>query len=198
MNSIALKHMLQKGQKMYHIKKDKRSKKSAQIICESLASLMYQKTYYDISISDICHKCGIARTTFYRLFDTIDDVLLYQFDTLFEESLREYTSQDLSLKNQSYAKIILSIVLNNRPLIQAITSSGRSDLFDFSTRKKENIIVQNMNLNINKKERMYCTPMLNAMIFAVIKTWISNGCQETADELYLIIKKNVKRIEEYC
>ena len=182
---------------MYHIKKDKRSEKSAAAFCESLAVLLNRKPYDKISISDICQECGIARTTFYRLFDTIDDILIYQFDGLLEESLASYTFQSQSSKRSSYAKIILKIALSNKSLIQAIVSSGRNDLFDFATREKEYTITQNMNLNINAKERIYCTPMLNAMIFAVIKTWIANGCKETTDELYQLIKKNLKLIDEY-
>ena len=182
---------------MYHIKNDKRSGKSAAAFCKSLAVLLNKKPYDEISISDICQECGIARTTFYRLFDTIDDILIYQFDGLFEESLESYASQPQSSKKSSYAEIILKIALSNKPLIQAIVSSGRNDLFDFAAREKEYAITQNMNLNINKKERMYCTPMLNAMIFSVIKTWIANGCMETTDELYQIIKKNLRRIDEY-
>ena len=189
--------MLQKGQKMYHIKKDKRSQKSAATFCESLASLLGKKEYSEISISEICQNCGIARTTFYRLFDSIDDILVYQFDSLFEDSLAEYSSLSHSPNNQSYARIILNIALSNKALIQALVCSGRTDLFDFSTREKEYVITQNMNLTITKKERMYCTPMLNAMILAVIKTWITNGCKETADELYQIIKGNLKLIDEY-
>lgn len=182
---------------MYHIKPDKRSHQSATAFCESLALLLDRKPYDEISISDICQKCGIARTTFYRLFDTIDDILIYQFDVLFEKSLESYASQPQSEKKISYAEIILKIALSNKPLIQAIVSSGRNDLFDFATREKENAITQNMNLNINEKERMYCTPMLNAMIFVVIKTWIANGCKETTNELYHLIKKNLKLIDEY-
>lgn len=180
---------------MYHIKEDKRSKKSSTLICEGLASMLNKKSYPDITISDICQECHLARTTFYRLFDTIDDVLLYQFDTLFEESLNEYFTSSYS--NQSYAKTILEIALNNHSLIQALIFSNRTDLFDFSTRKKEDSIIENMNLQINKKERMYCTSMLNSMIFAVIKTWMQNGCMETSDELYQIIKKNLKIINEF-
>ena len=182
---------------MYHIKKDKRSQKSAIIFCECLADLLAKKDYSDISISDLCHKCGIARTTFYRLFDTIDDILIYQFDSLFEDSLSEYSSISQSKSSQSYARIILNIALSNKALIQALICSGRTDLFDFSTREKEPMITQNMNLTITKKERMYCTPMLNAMILAVIKTWVMNGCKESTDELYQIIKKNIKLIDEY-
>lgn len=182
---------------MYHIKTDKRSMKSANAFCESLAVLLKRKSYDEISISDICQECGLARTTFYRLFDTVDDILIYQFDRLFEKSLTEYISQPKSSKKISYAKILLKIALSNKPLIQAIVSSGRNDLFDFATRKRDYAITQNMNLDINEKERMYCTPMLNAMIFAVIKTWIANDCRETTDELYRLIKKNMKLIDEY-
>ena len=65
---------------MYHIKTDKRSQRSVKLFCEGLAEVLKKKDYQEISISDLCLETGMARTTFYRLFDIIDDVLLYQFD----------------------------------------------------------------------------------------------------------------------
>ena len=87
--------------------------------------------YGEIGITDVCAPRGVARTTFYRLFDTLDDVLIYQFDTLFEESFKQYTASPATEK--SYAKILLHIAMSNKPLLTAIIHSGRNDLFDFST-----------------------------------------------------------------
>lgn len=173
---------------MYHIKTDKRSQRSAQIICEGLAEVLKKKDYHEITISDLCVQTGIARTTFYRLFDIIDDVLLYQFDFLFKESMQKYKD---SKEPISYAKIILSTAMNNQTITSILINSGRTDLFDFSTRLNEEQLLSNLHLDIDEKKRLYCTPMLNAMIFAVLKTWIHNGCKENADELYEILRSNI-------
>lgn len=120
---------------MYHIKNDKRAYKSAILISESLADMLKEKKYDEISITDVCVARGVARTTFYRLFDTLDDVLIYQFDTLFEESIKQFTS--VTNMGKSFARFMVEIAMNNRALVTAIVESGRSDLFDFSTRAKE-------------------------------------------------------------
>lgn len=170
---------------MYHIAHDQRTRKSAALICEGLAEKLREKPYGEISITDVCAPRGIARTTFYRLFDTLDDVLLYQFDTLFEESLRRYSPGD------SYAKVILQTAMQTPSLIAAIVSSGRNDLFDFSTRAKETAVLAALQLDVSKADRLYCTPMLNHMAYAVLSTWVRGGCRETEAELYQIMKREI-------
>ena len=187
--------MLQKREKMYHIKSDKRSHKSAALICEGLAAMLNEKSYRDITISDVCSCCGIARTTFYRLFDTLDDVLLYQFDGLFETGIAQYRSDSDSV--WSYAYILLSIAISDRSLIAALIASGRTDLFDFSARLKEQQLLHDIGLTLKEPNRRYCTAMLNAMLLSTIKIWIKNGGMESVDELYEILKTNLAMILKY-
>ena len=173
---------------MYHIKTDKRSQRSAKLFCEGLAEVLKKKDYQEVSISDLCLETGMARTTFYRLFDIIDDVLLYQFDALFKESMQKYKD---SKEPISYAKIILTTAINNQTITSILIHSGRTDLFDFSTRLNEKQLLSDLHLDMEDQKRLYCTSMLNAMIFAAMKTWITNGCKENADELYEILKSNI-------
>lgn len=175
---------------MYHISNDKRAHRSAALICQGLAEKLQKKPYPEISITDVCAPGGVARTTFYRLFDTLDDVLLYQFDVLFEESLRQYSA------GGSYAKIMLQSAMKDPALTAAIISSGRNDLFDFSTRTREGELLKALRLELSETDRQYCTPMLNQMAYAILRTWVRNGCKETADALYEIMKREIKVIAD--
>lgn len=177
---------------MYHIKPDKRSQNSAKTICEALANRLNHKKFEDISISEICAHCGIARTTFYRLFDTIDDILIYQFDSLFKEAIQKSIPQE-----SSYAKLILQLVMENQTLTSMLIKSQRTDLFDFSTRLHEDTLIQNLNLNMDTKKQTYCTAMLNAIVYAAIKTWIDEGKKISPDELYAILKSNIQFIGQH-
>ena len=58
---------------------------SRQLLAEGLSRLMEQKDYRSISVSELCAAADIARRTFYRHFETIDDVLSYQLGKLTEE-----------------------------------------------------------------------------------------------------------------
>ena len=148
----------------------------------------------EISITDVWNINGIARTTFYRLFDTLDDVLLYQFDNLFEQSINKY-KKDSDL-GKSYAKMILKLAISNKTLITAIVKSRRYDIFLFSTRKKESQFIQNIEVEMNKHDLMYCTPILNQIAFVALEIWVENGCKESTEELYSILKRELKIISE--
>ncbi|MEA4949673.1 MAG: TetR/AcrR family transcriptional regulator [Petrimonas sp.] len=49
---------------------------------ESLVSLMETRPYKDITVSEISDRAGLVRKTFYRNFDSKEDVLIAYFDTL--------------------------------------------------------------------------------------------------------------------
>ena len=70
---------------MYHIPNDKRSMVSAFKIYQSIRHILWNKKLEDITIMDIKNESGIARTTFYRLFDNVCDVLEYQLEIYFNE-----------------------------------------------------------------------------------------------------------------
>lgn len=70
---------------MYHISKDKRSKNSAKFLYEALLVLIKEKSLTHITVSDVVKQAGIGRTTFYRCFDAIEDILQYQCDKSFEK-----------------------------------------------------------------------------------------------------------------
>ncbi len=65
---------------MYHISNDKRSLQSAQWLYEALKALMAERVYTEIKITDVVKRAQIGRTTFYRCFETLDDVLRYKCD----------------------------------------------------------------------------------------------------------------------
>lgn len=70
---------------MYHIKKDKRSLRSCERIYLALITCMKENAYDDITIKDLAEQAHVARATFYRNFDTLDDVLSYEVDRKFDE-----------------------------------------------------------------------------------------------------------------
>lgn len=78
---------------MYHIKDDQRSVRSAQMIYEGLARLIQEKPFDAITVSDLVKEAKVGRATFYRNFDTIEDVLWLRCDQVADklmDHLQEY------------------------------------------------------------------------------------------------------------
>ena len=69
---------------MYHIKNDKRSKDASNSIYKALAGLMETRPFQKITISAVVEAARVARSTFYRNFDGLDDVLRFRCDELLE------------------------------------------------------------------------------------------------------------------
>lgn len=74
---------------------DLRIRRTYKLLSDSLISLLTEKSFEDIRISDICDKAMIHRTTFYKHFEDkyqLLDFLLRQLIHDFEEKSMQYTA----------------------------------------------------------------------------------------------------------
>ena len=51
---------------------------SQKLISDALLRLLEEKTFNDISVSDLCREAQVSRQTFYSLFGTKENVILYE------------------------------------------------------------------------------------------------------------------------
>jgi AcrR family transcriptional regulator len=56
-------------------------------LLEALLVLLDEKPYEKIGVSDITKKAGVARQTFYRNYDTKDDIVIQYLDDIFKSHL---------------------------------------------------------------------------------------------------------------
>lgn len=76
---------------------DLRIRRTHKLLFDSLTSLLTEKSFDDIRISDICDKAMVHRTTFYKHFEDkyqLLDFLLRQLIKDFEEKSLQYTPID--------------------------------------------------------------------------------------------------------
>lgn len=65
---------------MHHISADRRSKASLTLIRSAFYDLVAERGLDAVTISAISERAGVGRSTFYRLFDNPDDILLHDVD----------------------------------------------------------------------------------------------------------------------
>ena len=68
---------------MYRLCTTERSAQQQRRIEATLVELMLEEDYENITVSEICLKCGLSRKVFYRLFDKKNDVLDAMLDHIF-------------------------------------------------------------------------------------------------------------------
>lgn len=70
---------------------------SKNMLAQGLVELLREKDYTDITITKLCDRAQIARRTFYRNFETIEDVLAYYISGImdqFGKSLQDHACHD--------------------------------------------------------------------------------------------------------
>ncbi len=161
---------------MYHIKNDKRCERSAGIIVDALACLLAKKPFPEITVTDIQRTAGIGRSTFYRHFDNIDDVVEYFVDMSFRETVRNYEE----LPPHEFTLACLSTVIEKGEMMMKILDAGRSAIITRSLRK--NLV--NMNYPRSAEAAAeYSFAVFAASCISIIKSWDENGRKESIEEL---------------
>lgn len=81
------------------MKPNKQSERSKKWIIEALFDLLKTKSFHEITVKDLTDKAGVARLTFYRNFETKEDVLAMHYEYLFSD----YLSNLDSIKSENAA-----------------------------------------------------------------------------------------------
>lgn len=113
---------------MIHVKDDKRSKKSASLLVDGLAKCLKDKQIENITISDIQKASGVSRATFYRLFDTVEDILAYKCEELAHDLKTRFMNKDKD-PNEDFLLFSIKYWIENNAYIEAMYRSNRSDIF---------------------------------------------------------------------
>ncbi len=176
---------------MYHIKNDKRSQTSAAQIVGGLQECLKTMPLKAVTVSDLHRATGISRATFYRLFDTPEDVLLYQLDQMTDAAEKLYESES-SLPAAKLLEKTIATGLKNHDFIRALVQNGRHDLLfrytEQSFRKLDSLKAI-FPINMDKAERDYIIAHLSMSMVATQITWARNGQKETPKELMRYLRR---------
>lgn len=175
---------------MYHIKDDPRSQKTAETLCQAMFRCLQDKQLNEISVSDLYRETGIARSTFYRLFDTPEDVLYYlcaQFVKSAAQSFEGRVFRDI--RELSVASINLSI--EHHELLEILIRNRRQDLLTelFAAN------FRNISTRIPVLEGMdpvtsaYVQDLLYTTMASLQTTWFTRGRLESPEQLFSFLQE---------
>lgn len=162
---------------------NKRKKESIERIEKVFISLLQTNELNEISVSDICKLAGLNRTTFYAnytdiygLADSIRDKLEHNLSDLYRNEItRGFNSND-------YLKLFRHIK-DNQIFYKTYFKLGYDDSYK--------IITYDINLarqHFDNRFIEYHMEFFKSGITKIIKLWLQNGCKESPEDMYEIIK----------
>ena len=151
---------------MYHISNDKRSIESSKKIYKSLRRILLHKTLDEVSVTDIQKECGVSRSTFYRLFDNVVDVIELMFDYFYKRYLKQ-------LKTKTNKNLFFFQYWNKH-----------SDLVYILSHQNEAVIKRVMMSNLeNDEKNQYLVDIKVSILSSILSRWVLNNKIETPEEI---------------
>lgn len=171
---------------------NKRKKESMERIEKIFIELLQTKVLNEISVSDICKRAGLNRTTFYAnypdiygLAGAIRDKLEVAVSDLYRDEITQ------GFNSNDYLKLFRHIQ-ENQIFYQTYFKLGYDN--------KYRIISYDTGLakmHFQNKHIEYHMEFFKAGITQIIKMWLKNGCKESPEEMFEIIKSEYQGREAF-
>lgn len=152
-------------------------------IASATAKLLREKSYLDITVSDIVNEAGVARVSFYRNYGSIADV----FDDIAGEAFSEITNEIMPVlegKDKRKWKELLYNMFYHFPKHHSLNLEKRQENI--------NLLFSRMMLKLQETEALKSPENLGekylsfgklGLIVNIIKKWMADGQKEEPEDM---------------
>lgn len=151
-------------------------------VADSLLKLMKKKKFETITIKELTNLAGVYRSTYYRNFNSKEDVIKYKLSDIMDEYLDRYNRQEETSK-EKYFLVMFETFRKYEDFLKTIYMRGQLYLLQqvlqdyFKSRVPDNIL---------ERYEMYYHI---GGIYNFIICWIDNDMRESPEELMKISMK---------
>lgn len=182
---------------MYHIPKDKRSEQSVRLIYNGLISCLKKKGFDRITVSDLQKEFGVARTTIYRSFDNISDILYWKCDTCFHDSLFS-SMPSLRFSEMELAKHYFKYWMEHSDILELLMKINRFDIIYACHMKNADALAAQYGRlpNFPAEHGNYFIAIRTGFTVSILTAWLRGGRRETPEEITAIIQEQLVLLQQ--
>ena len=170
---------------------------------KALISLLEEKSFEYITVSEICKKAGVNRSTFYLHYENTVDLLdetarflLDDFMSYFNVDVKKFTNKfkessldELNFISNKYLQPYLTYIKDNKSVFSTVllhsVSFGFNEIFRRLYENVFNPILERFNYPV--ADRQYAMMFYLNGITAIVKEWLKDDCKKTIGEVSQII-----------
>ena len=168
-------------------KNNRRRRESIERIKKVFIELLQTKELHEITVSDICKRCELNRSTFYanyadiyELADKVGEDLEREVDLLYEtETTQSFNSND-------YLKLFRHIK-ENQLVYCTYFKLGYDNQF-----KLKYYDIHQAKQHFDNQHIEYHIEFFRSGLNAIVKKWLAGGCKETPEEMDEIIRSEYR------
>lgn len=169
---------------MYHTTDDPRSVQSSKMLFDGLAMLMRDQAFDDITVTDLVKAARVGRATFYRNFDSIEDVLQLRCDQVCEGLLAyyvEYQRQHGKIAPLPRLKPTLRYFDLHSDIVELLMKANQLDMLTRALRREAEPFLARF--GVEDEYRGYIVRIRFGVLASILAHWIETGKRQTPDEL---------------
>ncbi len=161
--------------------------RSAGKIASALIECLKTKPVMKVNVAELALAAGVSRATFYRIFDTPVDVLVYICDSFSAEMMQSLSKapfvdrQAFSLPSSQM--LIIQFMMSRFDVLDAVFRSGRPDVLQRSLEPQAELLFADSGIMINDWEKDYFRHSLAAVLISILYVWDQHGRKESAEDL---------------
>ncbi len=171
---------------------DKRILNTKKKLTNTLLVLLSEKKIKDITVLELCKKANINRTTFYKYYKDIDDIIL----KIEESLLIDLESYIVDIKRNyliSYTSKIIETISEHKEIYARLLSENGDHTFlrRILSLVYDQSIVEWEKL-LKKASRGDLEKIYNFIVdgtIGIVESWIRNDCQEEPSTVAIFINK---------
>ncbi|MBR2745922.1 MAG: TetR/AcrR family transcriptional regulator [Erysipelotrichaceae bacterium] len=145
-------------------------------LTESLLKLIKKKRINEITVSELCNKAQLSRLSFYRNYDSIEEILRRHLSNITGDFLNKTSVNYRITPKEQFITELFSHLLNHRSVIELLFSNNLSYLV-----KEE--FDEAFSRSAEKYDDIYRCYVASGAYFNLFYYWFINGCKESPQTL---------------
>lgn len=148
-----------------------------QYYSQALFELLKKKTLQEISITDLVAKAGASRASFYRNYNSKEQIIEEYLETVFGDINRRHQFKAENMRSE--VRSIFEDLYENRYTLSILSRAGQLDLIDCYLYRETLDQIQHLDVLNNKYQPYFFAGATSALI----KAWIQFDFAESPKEM---------------
>jgi AcrR family transcriptional regulator len=163
-------------------KVDRRVARTRQQLRDALVSLVLERGWDVVTVTDVCNRANVGRSTLYLHFTDKEDLLLSGFERL-EAALQEVRAA--APGQFAFARELIAHAQGELPLFRALVANrtGRYVIGHLRAVSMRVVISELESLRVSPSHLSLLAPYIAGGLVELIVRWLEGSTRQSADEL---------------
>jgi len=149
----------------------------------ALVRLMDQKDFQEITISEIAEVAGVSRMTYYRTYDSKEDILLQYFDDRAKQFISD-VKREPSISPQEFSVLLFRSFQSQAYFLKYLHQAGLiTGILGHFTEFIRILYCELGGITISDSETEYQIRFIAGGMYMMLLHWIESGQRETPEEM---------------